>query len=508
MTGFLEAGADAPDTPPTRNDTGGHHGRHALSAGRGGGLPHGVPPLLGARRPLTRPCRSTTSPGRWNRSTGSATRTGSASAPTRCTSWPPTPGGAAAAAVYRSRRRGGVRAAVDHRGAAGIPPGVAGAVGGRRGAGTTTVWVAFHGIGVEHDRQVNRPGAFTETCLAVQRVHAAGLRAGCNVFVTSANAGQADRLLGALQRLQVDGMAWEPATYYPTPRGRRDERLRPEPPELLPFADRVRQASLFHVTHGRTSRPTPKRLGRVARWPATGQPGPATPATCWSWCAAPALTCTPAWLAGTASGMATCGPTMRMWCLAARSNKVGATSRRCGLVPTRCRQLLSWPPAMPIAAGSESTSARTRSATCGWTARSEPDARRPSPARSALRLTESAPGPGVGEPGCRTRHRPRRLVERVRHVWSGGPELDEGSGPQRLRRPRGPAGRRGSPIPRPDRVRYASQSTPPAPTPSTPATAPTAPGRTCDPHASSATTSPASSTSSVTASTTCGSANR
>jgi hypothetical protein len=112
--------------------------------------------------------------------------------------------------------------------------------------GTTTVWVAFHGIGIEHDRQVNRPGAFTETCVAVRRVHAAGLRAGCNMFVTTANAGQADRLLGALQRLQVDGMAWEPATYYPTPRGRRNERLRPEPPELLPFADRIRQASLFH----------------------------------------------------------------------------------------------------------------------------------------------------------------------------------------------------------------------------------------------------------------------
>jgi MoaA/NifB/PqqE/SkfB family radical SAM enzyme len=63
--------------------------------------------------------------------------------------------------------------------------------------GTTTVWVAFHGIGTEHDRQVNRHGAWAETCLAVQRVHAVGLRAGANVFVTTANAGQAGRLLGA-----------------------------------------------------------------------------------------------------------------------------------------------------------------------------------------------------------------------------------------------------------------------------------------------------------------------
>ena len=40
--------------------------------------------------------------------------------------------------------------------------------------GTTTVWVAFHGLGVEHDRQVNRPGAYAETCLAIQRAHAVG----------------------------------------------------------------------------------------------------------------------------------------------------------------------------------------------------------------------------------------------------------------------------------------------------------------------------------------------
>jgi hypothetical protein len=112
--------------------------------------------------------------------------------------------------------------------------------------GTTTVWVAFHGVGAEHDRQVNRPGAYAETCLAVERVHAAGLRAGCNVFVTSANAPQADRLLERLGQLGVDEMAWEPATYHPTPRGRRNERLRPEPSDLRPFADHILRRSRFH----------------------------------------------------------------------------------------------------------------------------------------------------------------------------------------------------------------------------------------------------------------------
>ena len=112
--------------------------------------------------------------------------------------------------------------------------------------GTTTVWVAFHGIGTEHDRQVNRPGAWAETCLAVQRVHEVGLRAGANVFVTTANASQAGRLLGALERLEVDEMSWEPVTFYPTARGRHHERLRPQLADLLPIADRIGQRSLFH----------------------------------------------------------------------------------------------------------------------------------------------------------------------------------------------------------------------------------------------------------------------
>jgi hypothetical protein len=111
--------------------------------------------------------------------------------------------------------------------------------------GTTTVWMTFHGVGVEHDRQVNRPGAWAETCLAVQRVHAVGLRAGCNVFLTTANTPQAERLLDALQRLRVDGMWWGPAAYYPTPRGRRNERLRPALSDLRPLATRIPQVSLF-----------------------------------------------------------------------------------------------------------------------------------------------------------------------------------------------------------------------------------------------------------------------
>jgi hypothetical protein len=72
-----------------------------------------------------------------------------------------------------------------------------------------------------------------------------GLRAGANVFLTTANAGQAQRLLGVLQRLEVDQSWWGPATYYPTARGRRNERLRPALSQLLPLADRIRTLSPF-----------------------------------------------------------------------------------------------------------------------------------------------------------------------------------------------------------------------------------------------------------------------
>ena len=106
--------------------------------------------------------------------------------------------------------------------------------------------LAAHPQAVELLRLFADLGAFAETCLAIQRVHAVGLRAGANVFLTTANAGQAERLLETLERLQVDEMAWEPATFYPTPRGRRNERLRPRPSDLLPLADRIRQASPFH----------------------------------------------------------------------------------------------------------------------------------------------------------------------------------------------------------------------------------------------------------------------
>jgi hypothetical protein len=228
--------------------------------------------------------------------------------------------------------------------------------------GATTVWVAFHGLGVDHDRQINRTGAFTETCLAVQRVHSVGLRAGANVFLTTDNTPLAERLLGVLQRLEIDQMWWGPATDYPTARGRRNERLRPALSELLPLAGRIRTLSPFdHGVWANLEAHTEAAWTRRALagdWPPwTRHDGEVLELVC-----RPTSTCTPAPPAGTANGTATCAPTTPRRPSPAPSNKVGGPTRRCGSVPSRCRRLPSWPSAMATLTGSGSTSAQNQEA--------------------------------------------------------------------------------------------------------------------------------------------------
>jgi hypothetical protein len=269
-------------------------------------------------------------------------RTGSALAPTRCTRVAAHPKAAQILRLF-----------ADHVGAAEFEPlattGVPLAtrqdwqdvLAAAAELGTTTVWVAFHGIGVQHDQQVNRPGAYAETCLAIQRAHAVGLRAGCNVFVTKTNAPQAERLLGALQRLAVDEMAWEPATYYPTPRGRHNQRLRPEPSDLLPIADRIRQLNPFHCdawanldAHTEAAWTHRALAGDWPSW--TRHDGQMVALVC-----RPNLdlhTGTAGWYA---SDTATYAPTIHTRCSATRSNKAGAPPTRCGSVRTRCLPLPS-----------------------------------------------------------------------------------------------------------------------------------------------------------------------
>ena len=110
-------------------------------------------------------------------------------------------------------------------------------LGAAADTGTINIWVAFHGVGEVHDRQVNRSGAYAETCLAVERARAAGLSVGGNVFLTTASVAQLDELTAAMRRLPVNAaLCFEIASFLPTPRSRRNEQLRPALPDLLPHA--------------------------------------------------------------------------------------------------------------------------------------------------------------------------------------------------------------------------------------------------------------------------------
>ena len=111
--------------------------------------------------------------------------------------------------------------------------------------GAHALWVAFHGYGAEHDRQLNRPGAFAETCLAVRRARECGLGTGANVFLTKPALRDFDRLLSVLLDLGLDSPNITVAGYTPSARGRRYEALRPELGDLLPIAPRVLDESLL-----------------------------------------------------------------------------------------------------------------------------------------------------------------------------------------------------------------------------------------------------------------------
>jgi hypothetical protein len=79
--------------------------------------------------------------------------------------------------------------------------------------GAKALWVAFHGFGEEHDRQLNRPGAFEETCVAVRRAQDCGLGTGANVFLTKPNLRDFARLHAVLFALQLGEMSIAPAAY-------------------------------------------------------------------------------------------------------------------------------------------------------------------------------------------------------------------------------------------------------------------------------------------------------
>jgi hypothetical protein len=105
--------------------------------------------------------------------------------------------------------------------------------------GAEAIWVALHGFGEEHDRQLRRPGAFAETCLAVERAREAGLGTGANVFLTKTGLATVDRLLAVLAELRLGNWDIGPAGFRPHARGRRYEAARIELEDALAVAERV-----------------------------------------------------------------------------------------------------------------------------------------------------------------------------------------------------------------------------------------------------------------------------
>jgi hypothetical protein len=117
-----------------------------------------------------------------------------------------------------------------------------------RELGTTVVWPAVHGWGVTHDRMVHRAGAYQETLLGIDRMRAADMEVGCNIFLTRENIAQFDAMIEDLLAHGVTQFAVEVANYLPTARSRRYEALRPTYADLAPLVERVQRlpGPFFH----------------------------------------------------------------------------------------------------------------------------------------------------------------------------------------------------------------------------------------------------------------------
>lgn len=72
-----------------------------------------------------------------------------------------------------------------------------------RSLGTSTLWFAFHGADEIHDRAVVRKGAYRESLHAVELAREAGMKTGCNLFLTKENISQFDQIIADLQRVGI-----------------------------------------------------------------------------------------------------------------------------------------------------------------------------------------------------------------------------------------------------------------------------------------------------------------
>jgi sulfatase maturation enzyme AslB (radical SAM superfamily) len=108
--------------------------------------------------------------------------------------------------------------------------------------GTSTLWFAFHGAGTTHDRAVQRQGAYHESLRAVELAQQAGMRAGCNLFVTNESLPQVEQIVADLQRAGIEEIIPCLYAFLPNARGHYSERVRsiwPQAEEFVKLLDTI-----------------------------------------------------------------------------------------------------------------------------------------------------------------------------------------------------------------------------------------------------------------------------
>jgi MoaA/NifB/PqqE/SkfB family radical SAM enzyme len=105
--------------------------------------------------------------------------------------------------------------------------------------GTSTLWFAFHGADEIHDRAVLREGAYRESLHAVELAREAGMKTGCNLFLTKENIRQFDEIIADLQHVGIQEIAPEIYSFLPHARGRHSEPLRPEWQDVEPLVEKL-----------------------------------------------------------------------------------------------------------------------------------------------------------------------------------------------------------------------------------------------------------------------------
>lgn len=108
-----------------------------------------------------------------------------------------------------------------------------------RSLGTSTLWFAFYGAGTIHDWAVRHQGAYHESLHAIELTREAGMRAGCNLFITTRSIPQFEQIVLDLQRAGIQEIIPCLPDFLPNVRERRNERFRPTWSEVETFPQKL-----------------------------------------------------------------------------------------------------------------------------------------------------------------------------------------------------------------------------------------------------------------------------